>query len=181
MNIFETYSLPDIIREMEINFCISGEDYQLKTVDEIYSRMLARIQKQHQIDLRGKHITDDDLYFGNTRASAVLLLDNFKMMHGQFAGYLQKIMFSHHIDAKISTLNYLGFTPASMDSLWQSCFDANGMASVGPCMTSLENRFGTLNMCVEKRLLLLMFVAYRIGLDEIVSVIAKIFYYGGKA
>lgn len=180
MYVLDNYNITDIILQLELTLQVDGRDYQERDVETIYQNVLRRISKQYRLDLSNSPITDASWYAGDTRSDAVLLMDNLTHQHGMLCGYLQIVRYIQKIDIKMSTINYAGFTPQSMDNFFLACMSRMSVPNTKEAITAIEKRFGTLGMCPEKRLLLLLMITYRLGLYELVAAIAEIFYLGGK-
>ena len=54
------------------------------------------------------------------------------------------------------------------------------MPNIDAAMQAIKRKFGSVNSCLEKKLILIMIVAYEFGLYELVASIAEIFYLGDK-
>lgn len=180
MFVLDNYNIADIILQLELTLQIDGRDYQERDVETIYQNVLRRIAKQYRLDLTGNPITDASWYAGDTRGDAVLFMDNVTHQHSMLCGYLQIVRYIQKIDIKASSINFAGFTPASMDNLFLACMSRMTIPNTKEAMSALEKRFGTLGMCPEKRLLLLFMITYRLGIYELVAAIAEIFYLGGR-
>lgn len=180
MYILDDYNIAKIIFDLEVTLQLDGRDYQEKDVGTIYENVLRRISKQYGLNLKDAPVTDASWYAGERRTDAVLFMDNLTHQHGRLCGYLQIVRYIQKIDIKASNINFAGFTPNSMDNLWIACMSRMLIPNTKEAMMSLEKRFSTLGMCLEKRLLLILMITHRLGLYEIVAAIAEIFYLGGR-
>lgn len=180
MYILDNYSITELILQLELTLQIEARDYQERDVDVIFQNVLKRIAKQYRLNLEDRPITDAAWYAGDSRADAVLLMDNLTHQHAMLCGYLQIVRYTQKIDIRASAINYAGFTPHSLDNFWSSMITRMLIANTREAVKTVEKRFGTIGMCLEKRLLLLLFITYRLGLFELTASIAEIFYLGGR-
>jgi hypothetical protein len=54
------------------------------------------------------------------------------------------------------------------------------VAQLNDAVEVLKLKVGTINTCMEKKLLLIFIVCYELGFTEITAAIAEILYFGGK-
>lgn len=185
MTISDKYILSDIIGTLETVLQIDGRDYGEREIDTIMNNIYNRIQKQYQLDLRDKDLTDDSLYIGPSRESAVLLMDNVADLHAKLSGYILTIQYKcknrdakQMIEVRGRNVNYFGASPAGFRNFCMACKLQAVVESIGPAMDFMCSQFGTISKCLEKRLLLIMIVSRKLGLHEIVSCLATIFAIG---
>ena len=72
MTISEMYDINRIILDIEVALQIDGKDYGEKDVDVVMENIRNRIIRQYQIDLHDRKISDESLYIGKSRSSAVI-------------------------------------------------------------------------------------------------------------
>lgn len=180
MIISDFYDINKIILDVEVALQIDGKDYGEKDVDVILDNIRNRIIRQYQLDLFGKKINDDVLYVGNSRSSAALFVENIAALHGRLCGYLQIVRYCKQSTITPTNINYMGFTPKSFMSFLIGASSANTMPNIDISVKAIKNKFSTINSCTEKKLILIMIVAYEFGLYELVSSVAEILYLGGK-
>ena len=185
MNISDNYRLADILIKLETTLQIDGRDYGERDIDVIMSNIYKRIQRQYQLDLTDKKLTDDELYVGPTRASAILLIDNISQLFGQLTGYtyilkyrLDKTNFNSVVEIKPRNINYAGVSQRNFQQFMARCRVEKTATNTATEFKYIEAKFGEYVKCNEKRLLLIMIVARRLGLNELVCVIADIFMKG---
>lgn len=183
MTITDNLRLSDIINALEVTLQIDGTDYGLTDINLIYENIYKRMQRQYQLDLRDTKLTDDALYIGPTRESAVLLMDNISQLYAKLAGYTYSLKF--RIDKSVQTNNIIEIRGVNINRCQASvksfkgfmsrCRVAGQIGPLEPSVTYMEQKFGNLVKCNEKRILLIMLLSYRLGLYELVAVIADIF------
>lgn len=185
MTISDNYNLSDIVLRLEATLQIDGSDYGERDVDVIMDNIYKRIQRQYQIDLTNKQLVDDSLYIGPSRESAVLLVDNISQLHAKLAGYTQLIRYkspANHkstvVEVRGRNINYFGASQKGFRDFIHAVMLEGQINSTEQAFAFVEAQFGTISKCMEKRLLLIMIVARRLGLFEIVSCIAEIFMIG---
>lgn len=180
MNISEMYDINRIVLNIEVALQIDGKDYGEKDVNVIMENIMGRIIRQYQIDLHNRKITDDSLYIGKSRSAAVLFVENVANLHSQLCGYLQIVRYQTHATVKPMNINYMGFTRASFMSFLWAAMSASTLPDCGTAINAIKLKFGSINACIEKKLILIMLVCYQFGFDELVAAIATTMYLGGK-
>ena len=60
MNIADRYMLKEVIKELETAFQIDGVDFSFDNTQELIRTVKMRINRQYQLDLSDKKITDTD-------------------------------------------------------------------------------------------------------------------------
>lgn len=180
MEISDLYDIKSIIIDLEIALCIDGKDYAERDINKIIHDVKTRLIKQYQIDLTKNKITDEELYIGNTRASAKLFLENIGAFHAKLAGYLSCIIYNTNITIKPINVNFLGFDEKKFLSPLKRLQSRKKIPSALVDLESIKNKLGSIPNCDEKRMFLLMIIAHELGFDELMSVIAQIMYLGGK-
>lgn len=180
MGISETYDIQRIIRDIEVALQIDGGDYGEKDVDTILSNIYMRIIRQYQLDLRGKSIYDESFYLGKSKDYAVLFVDNISALHSRLCGYLQIVRYTKYVTIKPANINWMGFRDKSLLSFFISAMDKNTIEDIHTAVQAIKGKFRSINMCTEKRLILILIVAYELGFNELVAAISEILYLGGK-
>lgn len=180
MVISELYDINRIILDIEVALQIDGKDYSEKDVDVILENIRNRIIRQYQIDLHDRKISDDSLYIGKSRSSAVLFIENIAALHAKLCGYLQIVRYNKIVTIKAVNINYMGFTQKTFMSFFMAAMGASTMPNIDSAVKAIKRKFGSVNSCIEKKLILIMIVAYEFGLYELVASIAEILYLGDK-
>ena len=176
----ELYDINRIILDIEVALQIDGKDYSEKDVDVILENIRNRIIRQYQIDLHDRKISDDSLYIGKSRSSAVLFIENIAALHAKLCGYLQIVRYNKIVTIKAVNINYMGFTQKTFMSFFMAAMGASTMPNIDSAVKAIKRKFGSVNSCIEKKLILIMIVAYEFGLYELVASIAEILYLGDK-
>lgn len=180
MNITDMYDIQKITIDLEVALQIDGMDYAEKNVDIIMDNIHKRIMRQYQLDLRNTKIDDDSLYVGSSRSSAVMFVENMSVLHGRLAGYFHIVRFTHQVLVRAVNINYMGFTGDTLKSVWIALMNKSTQPNAASAMKALKNKFSYVNNCLEKKLILIMLVAWELGFYELVASIAEIFYIGQK-
>lgn len=180
MVISELYDINRIILDIEVALQIDGKDYSEKDVDVILENIRNRIIRQYQIDLHDRKISDDSLYIGKSRSSAVLFIENIAALHAKLCGYLQIVRYNKIVTIKAVNINYMGFTQKTFMSFFMAAMGASTMPNIDSAVNAIKRKFGSVNSCIEKKLILILIVAYEFGLYELVASIAEILYLGDK-
>ena len=180
MTISEMYDINRIVIDIEVALQIDGQDYGEKDVDVILNNIKNRIIRQYQIDLHNNKITDDVLYVGKARSGAVLFVENIAALHSRLTGYLHIVRYLGRITVRPMNVNYMGFSQASLLSFFMAAMTARTLPDCQSAINAIKKKFGSVNSCIEKKLILILLVCYEFGFDEMVSAVAEIFYLGGK-
>lgn len=185
MTICENYNLSDIVLKLETVLQIDGRDYGEKDVSVIMDNIYKRIMRQYQIDLSDKKLTDEELFIGTSRESAILLLDNITQLHAKLAGYTQLIRYKNSqaskntsIEVRGRNISYFGASQKGFVAFIRASMFEDLINSTDQAFDYMISKFGTISKCMEKRLLLIMIVARKLGLHELVSCVCEIFLIG---
>lgn len=180
MVISDLYDIGRIVLDIEVALQIDGKDYSEKDVDVILENIRNRIIRQYQIDLHGRKVNDDSLYIGKSRSQAVLFIENIAALHAKLCGYLQIVRYNKIVTIKPVNINYMGFTQKTFQSFFMAAMGASTMPNIKDAVNAIKRKFGSVNSCIEKKLILILIVAYEFGLYELVASIAEILYLGDK-
>lgn len=186
MNITERYDIQDILKEIEAVLQIDGKDYGEQNVDNIISTVVKRIAIQYGLDVSKNKITDDIHFVGDTRTSAVLFIDNCTMLHAKLSGYCQVLRHTSvknkfvRCDISPRNINYVGATPEGFRDFLICAKVDETIPRIDTVLEYIKSKFCTIQMCLEKRILLIMIVARYLGINEFVSCCAEIMYLGGQ-
>lgn len=182
MTISDMYDINRIILSVEQALCIDGSDYGEKDVDIIIENVTNRIITNYQIDLHERKATDDSLYVGKSRSSAVLFCENIAQLHASLAGYSASIIrYNRLVTVRPINMNYMGFTKETLRSFYMAALQKSTIPSIETAINAIKRKFGSINNCTEKKIMLIIIIAYQFGLYELVSVLAEIMYHGMQA
>ena len=180
MKIEELYDIHTIVRDTEIALQIDGKDYAEKSIDVIMEGIYTRMIRQYQLDFHNMLATDQALEIGKSQSAAVLFLENLAVLHAKLCGYLQIVRYTKLALIRPSNFNYMGLKRESFISVMMACTNSNSVTSMQDAINAFGRKFGSINTCLEKKLILIMIVSYKLGLYELVAAIAEIFYVGDK-
>lgn len=180
MVISDLYDINRIVLDIEVALQIDGKDYGEKDVDVIMESIRSRIIRQYQLDLHDRKISDDALYIGKSRSSAVLFVENIAALHARLCGYLQVARYQTRVTIRPININYMGFAKDSLMSFFIAAMASRTLPDCDAAVQAIRKKFGSVNSCIEKKLILILLVCYEFGFNEIVSSIAEIFYLGGR-
>lgn len=178
MTITELYDINMIVRNIEEALLIDGSDYSEKDVNVILNNVLNRIIRQHNVDLRNTTIKDDALYASKHRGQVTLFVENISMLHARLCGYLHVVRYHNRISVKASNIGFLGFTAASFKSFLVATMSSKTVESTRDAQEAIKRKFGSISVCIEKKMLLIMLISQQLGFDEMAAAIAEIFYIG---
>lgn len=180
MTISDMYDINKIVNDTEMALQIDGSDYGKKDIETILEDIRNRIIRQYQIDLHDRKINDDSLYIGKSRSAAVMFSENVGLLHAKLCGYLQIVRYTKNVTVKVVNINYMGFTQKTFMSFFMAAMGSNTMPNIETAINAVKRKFGSINNCIEKRLILILIVCYEFGLYEMVASIAEIMYLGDK-
>jgi hypothetical protein len=185
MNISEVYDLSEILRNLEATLQISGTDYGERDVDVIIENVYKRIYSQYHLDLKQAPLNDESWMLGNKRSDVKTLIDNLSLLHAKLSGYCECIRYkrdttgvSQEILVRARNINYCGASAGGFFNFLKAVTLESQINTVGPAFQYIKNKLQTINMCYEKRMLLIMIVSRELGVSEIASACAEIFCIG---
>lgn len=177
MNICSCYEIDSIIREMEAVLQIDGKDYEERFVDVVIQTVRARISRQYQIDLSGGLKIDSAEHMLAAYSSAVAVyMENVVMVHAKFCGICQIARYTTQTAVSLDNINFLGFTEETVRTVLQALQRRATAPLAEDALTKIKENLATINTCREKRLILLMVVAYDIGFYELSASLAEYLY-----
>ena len=174
MTISELYDVNSILIDIEAALQIDGKDYGERDVDKIMDNIYTRIIRQRGIDLKGRKITDDTLYVGKSRGPAVLFVENITQLHAMLCGYLQVVRYIMHVTIRPININYMGFTKSSFMSFLANASNHSHLKDISGAMRAIKGKFSSVNNCLEKKLILILIVAYELGFSELMASVAEV-------
>ena len=176
MNIKECYNLPMIVRELEAVFQIDGQDFEEKDISILLSNVRTRILRQYQVDLNNKKIDDPELSVEPNRGATVLFIQNVMRMHSKLCGYGHIARYLTSISLSLSDIGYLGFTAESMVTTLIILQRESTLPKADDAIKAIEGKLQTVSTSLEKRIFVLIVVAYELGFYEVSSVLAELLY-----
>lgn len=167
------------IKELEVILCIDGVDYATRDIDIAISNIKDRISKQYYIDFNNTNNVDN--IYNNTVVNneVNVFVDNIFFMYNKICGSSHYFLYSGKIPVNLSKVNYMGITKDSMLGVLKLLQVEGNYEIVVEAMEQIKYKIGTVPMCNEKRLFMLLYVSYILKLYELTSVIAQILYIGG--
>lgn len=180
MTISDLYDIEKILLNLEVALLIDGNDYANKNVDSIISEIKKRIIRQYHVDLTDKKIDDESLCNGRDRGSVILFIENIGQYHAQLAAYLDIVGYANEIKIKPIKVSYVGLEEESLMSILRRLARKKTMASAEQAIQVLAHNMAYIEKSIEKRVLLIMIVAYELGFYELCAVCAEILYIGNK-
>lgn len=180
MNISSCYDLEDIINDLEVALLIDGRDYAEKDFGRIVSNVKNRIRTQYNVDLSKNKMDDEAMYMGPQRQAAFLFCQNIAELHGRLSGYIMILNYNHEIVVNPVNVNYLGLDEEKLMAVLKLSQAKDYIPTVEQNYEIIKSHICSINACTEKKLFLIMFIAYELGFNELLSCISSIFYAGGK-
>ena len=165
------------ISDLEVALCIDGEDYANRDLDISISKIKQRLQVQYSIDLSGNI---EDMYSSSVIGSEVKnFLDNMFFMYNKMCGFSTYFRYVNEVPIKLSKINYIGITKNSLLSLLKFLQIEGRQGNMANSMDTVKSKLGSIPMCIEKKLIMCLYVSYILKLYELVDVLAEILYLGG--
>lgn len=90
----------------------------------------------------------------------------------------QSGMFYHEIPVSLSTVKYLGLGKEAMQTILRYFQNSNEYYLAGNAVSQITLGLDGIDMCLVKRMFIIMLVLDRLGITEAVAVIAQYLYYG---
>lgn len=180
LSFYKVHGLDTIITEAEVALKIEGHDYEETDFSRIMADIKKRINKEYQIDLNNGKVNDISFETGIYKAATSLFLDTMSGVHMKLTAECQLERYQTISSTHLAKLNWLGFTRESLLAMLMHAQTLKNLPKCEKAIKSFEAALATINFGIEKRLIMLMCVAYEIGVYEIVAAIAEILYLGGR-
>lgn len=185
MDIKSLYRLNDfdgIITELEAALQIDGKDYEESEFTHIIQNVRTRINRQYQIDLSLGKINDISFESGIYHAAVALFIDNVASIHSRLCALCQIERYTTTSLVNLGVVNYLSYKKESLMKVLQLLQREKTLlgTSASESVSMIENRLAMIRICREKRLFMILIVAYELGFNEIVASVAEILYFGGR-
>ena len=178
-NLYGQDGLDKIITELEVALQLDGRDYEEESFSDILNNVYKRINRQYQLDFKMGKICDPIFETNKFFDSASLFVDNIALIHAKLSAYCHIVRYGLHTDVLLSNINYMSVQQSTMLQVLKELQLESCIPSVEEPVRVLENRIQTIRISREKRLFMLLLIAYEIGLYEVVATIAEILYLGG--
>lgn len=176
MNIENAYALGKILEELEVALQIDGSDLEERNIDVVLGNVRKRIYRQYNIDITTGIITDPALDMSKSRNEVALFIDNIARLHAKLGGFCQIERYLTESQVDLRDLNYFGYREDSLMQFLIYLQRKETLPAAKEAIESLKLKLGTISISKEKRLMLILIVAYDLGLFELTATIAEIFY-----
>lgn len=175
-SIVSCYDIDSIIRELEIALQIDGRDYEEEDISSALDSIKERLMRKTQIDLKKFKLTATEVKDGVYRPQAVMFVSSMALVHSKLAGltHIQRYLTSTPLS--LPSINYMGYTESSMKALLLALQRKATMPRAEDAINAIKEQLPIIESCREKRLFMVIVVAYEIGLPEIVSIVAEMLY-----
>jgi hypothetical protein len=178
-SISATYSVDALLRELEGVLKIDGQDYDEVNFNNIMQNIRTRIVREYQIDMEEGRITESTLERESNRELVEAFVSNVARAHGKFCGYVQICRYEVKVPTDLERVNWYGFTKDSIQTMLRKATSKRGLPACEGGFSGIKERMGSIVNCLEKRVTMVMLVAYELGFDELSSAIAEMLYCGG--
>lgn len=174
MNLASRYNISDIIRELETALQLDGSDFEERDVNVVIKNVKNRIRQQYSVDLTNVKITSVDLEIGVQRNATEVFVDNIVRIHALLCGWCQIVRYKTSINISVSSVNNFGFTPESLRGTLKKLQCESTSASVSADIQAIKSKLAAVSVCKEKRLMMILIIAYELGFTELSASIAEI-------
>lgn len=178
MRIADNYNLEALVLELEVALQIDGVDFEVPRIETVVQEVRKRIARQYQIDLQKLSLDDVNIEKALWSQSALLLMDNLTMLHGKVTGYNQITRWKRKSDLALSSINYLGYTKASLKAVLAALQMYKTQPTADAAMQSIKEKIVTVPLCLEKRIFMVLIVTWELGCTELTAALAEILYMG---
>lgn len=180
-SLYTTIGLDGIITELEAALQIDGKDYEEASFDTIIGNVKQRINRMYQIDLSLGKVNDISFESGIYKAAVSLFIDNVASIHARLCAFGQIERFKTTSYVSLSAINYMSYKKESLLKVLKLLQREKLQIgeSAAESVDLIKNRLVMIRICREKRLFMIMVVAYELGFNELVATIAEILYLGG--
>lgn len=168
-----------IITDLELALLIDARDYAIKDINVVIDRVKERINIQYQVDLLNMPIGSTEWALSAQKGSLLLFMGNVLELQNRLSGYCQIARYHTRIDVSLDRVNYLGQTKESMRLVLMALQREKTIASAEKALDVIKLKLASINNCIEKRLFVVMLVAYELQLFELSATLAEILYLGG--
>ena len=180
MNISVLYDIEQITVRLEQALQIDGKDYAERNIDKVIADVKKRIIVEYHVDLTNTDMRDPTLFVGQSRNKAGLFVENIGDLHAKLCGYLQIVRFTKTITVRPVNINWLGCESDNLKSILKCCCYESEIPKVDDAMEVIKTKIGSIGICIEKKLFLLMVISRELGFYEATAAIAEILYLGCK-
>lgn len=159
------------LQDLEVFLCISAEDYASRDINTSIENIKMKIQRQYAIDINGlnaSHVATDSV-----------LYDGMLYHYSQLCAFSHQFRYLDDVPINLNDVNYFGLTRDSFLGLAKMLQRENRYTQVSVSMEQLKAAIQTIPMCIEKKLLMLLYILYTLKFYQVCAVIAEILYLGG--
>lgn len=180
-SLYTTIGLDGIITELEAALQIDGKDYEEPSFDNILKNVKGRINRTYQIDLSLGKVNDISFESGIYKAAVSLFIDNVASIHARVCAFCQIERYKTTSYVSLSSINYMSYKKESLLKVLKLLQKEKLQLgeSASESVDLIKNRLVMIRICREKRLFMIMAIAYELGFNELVASIAEILYLGG--
>lgn len=169
-----------VVLDLEVILKIDGNDYEKKDINVIINDVKKRILKQYHIDLIEYKLDDEVLSEGRNRESVVLFIDNVARCHEKLTAYLHIVRYKKEVKVKPVKIAYAGLEEESLMSVLRRLCSEKTMKSAEQAIEVLKHNMAYIDKCLEKRIMLIMIIAYELGIYELCAACAEVLYLGNQ-
>lgn len=173
----DNYSLERILEETETILSIEAIDVNSKSFDTLLEKVRVNINRQYNIDLReGKQLSEQLDNLGVCKTTASVFMENLTMMHSKICGLTNILRFTRQTEVALNHISYCGVAVNSMLEALQYLQADRSYRKAEITIKYLEKQITEVMTCNEKRLLVILLIAFELGIEEIVMAIAEYLY-----
>lgn len=166
-------SLHPILNQLEAAFRIEAKETTEKTLEE----SIANLESAYNVRLKDRTVEQVELDNAGASENAMTKFQYQILEPIKSLAFLQSFsLFTGRIDISMAAVQYLGTSREVLKTAFKALQSRSQYHIGANAMDTLIYATDNIQSCSEKRLLICMFVAHKLGLQEIVSVIAQYLY-----
>lgn len=176
MRVKDCYNLQKIITELEAVLQVDGIDYDEININKLVKAVKQRLERQYHVSFAGEDINETPINGEAYQGSLVVFIDNVARIHSVICGYAQICRYTMEIPISLSSINYMGFTRETFKEVLVAAQTERRMVAVERAIDAIGDKLCTVSLCNEKRILMGLYLTYKLGLYELTASIAELLY-----
>lgn len=176
-------NIVEVVEELEAFLCVDSSYMQSSMpIESIIREIRERMSKVHMIDFKRM-----SLRACKVQGEESLIPSLNRFIQTTDHSYAKLCSVSHQIrytkaydTVLLSNVKYLGFNSVELVTSLGLLLSESTIASFKESIAAIAARYNSINVSLEKRLLLLLLVCYDLEIFNVVSIIAELFYQGGR-
>lgn len=176
MNITDCYDIDGILRELETALQIDMSDYEEQDVDKVITTIKKRIGRQYQLDLTTEPIDSTVHEIGIYKNAASLFVDIVANLHAKLCGYCHILRYTVKSKISLHSINFLGYDPDLVRAMLRALREKKTQPRAKEAIDTIKTKMGSISICREKRLIMIMILSYELGFNELAAACAEVLF-----